>query len=239
MKLYFYLLGAALIAVMGCSKPESAGPLQKVATPAKGLPTPEAAAGGQVHSQGVQAEMPDDDVHRRAKMGAATGGAMSPVSAHGEVDSTQLDDNVMPLRLKGLGSAWELKRALKVLESAEAKAKFEEAFRLTFSANKSLRDLGKAQQIFEDMLRENPKFVQAYRGLAYVALSNNFNMVKATELYEKALEIDPNYGEVHYAMAFLYAGSDHEKGAKHLARALELDIPDENGLKNVYQIGAQ
>ena len=151
----------------------------------------------------------------------------------------QLDDNVMPLRLKGLGSAWELKRALKVLESAEAKAKFEEAFRLTFSANKSLRDLGKAQQIFEDMLRENPKFVQAYRGLAYVALSNNFNMVKATELYEKALEIDPNYGEVHYAMAFLYAGSDHEKGAKHLARALELDIPDENGLKNVYQIGAQ
>ena len=30
MKLYFYLLGAALIAVMGCSKPESAGPLQRL-----------------------------------------------------------------------------------------------------------------------------------------------------------------------------------------------------------------
>lgn len=234
MRFRLWFGAVALIAVAGCAKsgPESAGPLQKVATPAKGLPTPEAAGGGQVHAGGAQAEMPDDENHRRARMGGMPG--MAPASAHGDVDSSQLDDHELPLRLTGLGSVQELARALQALGEPDAKVRFEEAFRLTFCADKSRRDLGKAQHLFEDLLRADPKLAQAYRGLAYVALSQNFNLAGATEMYDRALAINPDYGEVHYALAFLHAGGDQAKGAQHLKRALELGIADENGLKNVY-----
>jgi len=239
MKLGLWIGALALAASAGCAKSssEAAGPLQKVATPAKGLPTAEAPgqgmAGGQVHAGGAaQGEMPDDENHRRARTGGM--GGMPAGSAHGDVDSSQLDENPLPLRLTGLGSVQELTRALGALADEGAKARFEEAFRLTFCADKTKRDLGKAQQTFEDLLRADPKLAQAYRGLAYVALSQNFNVAGATEMYDRALAINPDYGEVHYALAFLHAGGDQAKGAQHLKRALELGIPDENGLKAVY-----
>lgn len=232
------VLVAAMLAGAGCAKSseDASGPLQKVATPAKGLPTAEAPgeaiSGGQVHAGGVQGDMPDDETHRRARSGGTSG--MGATSAHGEVDASQLDDHPLPLRRTGLGSAWELERALKALGDDDARARFEEAFRLTFCADKAKRDLAKAQQTFEDLLRANPRLSQAYRGLAYVTLSQNFNVVGATEMYDRALAIDPDYGEVHYALAFLYAGGDQAKGTRHLQRALELGIADENGLKAVY-----
>jgi hypothetical protein len=232
------VLAVALLAGAGCAKSadDASGPMQKVATPVKGLPTAEAPGaamgGGQVHAGGVQGDMPDDENHRRARAGGM--GGMGAMSAHGEVDASQVDGNALPLRLTGLGSAWELQRALKALDDEEDRARFEEAFRLTFCADKSKRDLAKARQTFEDLLRGNPKLAQAYRGLAYVTLSQNFNIAGATEMYDRALAADPDYGEVHYALAFLHAGGDQAKGAEHLKRALELGIADENGLKAVY-----
>lgn len=241
MKMGLMALAAAMLAGAGCAKSseDASGPLQKVATPAKGLPTAEAPgaamAGGQVHAGGVQGDMPDDENHRRTRAGGMGGmGGMGAMSAHGEVDASQLDDHPLPLRLTGLGSAWELQRALKALDDEGARARFEEAFRLTFCADKAKRDLVKAQQTFEDLLRGDPKLAQAYRGLAYVTLSQNFNIAGATEMYDRALAVHPDYGEVHYALAFLYAGGDQAKGAEHLKRALELGIADENGLKSTY-----
>jgi tetratricopeptide (TPR) repeat protein len=162
-------------------------------------------------------------------MGAATPG-------HGAVDESLTDGNPLPLRTTGLGGAGELKKAVERVNGDDAKARFDEAFRRTFTVDKAKRDPEKARELFEALLREQPGLAEAYRGLAYVALSRGFDMRSAREYYGKALEVRPDYGEVHYALAFLYAGDDREKGAEHLRKALELGMTDEQGLKAAYGI---
>jgi tetratricopeptide (TPR) repeat protein len=57
-----------------------------------------------------------------------------------------------------------------------------------------------------------------------------FNHEAAMANYQKAIELKPDYGEAHYALAFMYAMSDLEKGREHLKRALELGVADERNL---------
>lgn len=49
-----------------------------------------------------------------------------------------------------------------------------------------------AIQIFESILKEHPKFVQAFNNVGYAYLASG-NAMKAEELYNKALKLDPDY----------------------------------------------
>jgi Tfp pilus assembly protein PilF len=55
-------------------------------------------------------------------------------------------------------------------------------------------------------------------------------MQGATQHYEKAVELDPDYGEAHYALSFMLTQFDVERGRKHFKKAMELGIPDERNL---------
>ena len=205
--------------------------MTKVETKAEGLPAAPAGsaqAPSKVLPSSPHGDMPADDVHR----GMMGGQEMMP--GHPVVEVGETDGNPLPLKEAGLGSAEERSKALARVSGDEAKRRFEEAFRLTFCAEKSRRDVTKARAGFEEVLKGQPGLAEAWRGLAYDALSDNFNVAKAEEYYGKALELRPDYGEVHYALAFLYAGSDKAKGAEHLKKALELHVPDEQGLRRVY-----
>ncbi len=258
-------IGTVMVAAMACascSKTADApvAPLKKVESPASGLPVaapkpgeaPVKAAGeapGDAVHQGAMGSptaVPDDDVHKAAKAGMMGAGGMGDMGGmggqnglpgHGMVqDAGQADGGDPALRLNGLGSKAELDKALKDIEGDDAKKKFDAAFRLTFAADKSKRDIDKAKASFEEILKAQPAAAPCYRGLAYVALSRGFDVDGAVAAYKKALEVKPDYAEVHYAMAFLFAGSDLDKGRDHLKRALELGMPDEQGLKKVYNL---
>ena len=171
------------------------------------------------------------------RMGMADMGGQNGLPGHGMVqDAGQADAGDPALRLTGVGSKAEMDKALKDIEGDDAKKKFEAAFRWTFAVDKTKRDVEKARANYEDILRTQPKAAPCYRGLAYAALSRGFDIDGAVVAYKKALEVKPDYAEVHYALAFLFAGSDLDKGRDHLKKALELGMPDEQGLKKVYNL---
>jgi TPR repeat protein len=57
-----------------------------------------------------------------------------------------------------------------------------------------------------------------------------FNVDGALADYKKAVELKPDYGEAHYALAFMYAMGDREKGVEHFKKAMALGVPDERNL---------
>jgi len=233
----------AVLAVSGCTDDGTEGPkpaLKKVASGGSGLPVAETEKRESVKVRasrtGKTGAMPNDDVHRKMRSGGLPEG--HPPTGHGMTgDAAQLDGNALPLKKNGLGSAAELADALKRIPDEAHKKLFEKGFRLTFSAARSKRDVAGAREAFDSLLKARPNQAEAYRGLAYVALSDGFDMAGCQAHYLKALELRPDYGEVHYALAFLYLGSDRARGARHLAKALELKIPDEQGLQKIYQAG--
>jgi hypothetical protein len=240
------VLGTAMM-LAGCGKTQETqvAPLKKVEAPAAGLPMAAVAKGtgapqDGVHAgaMGASAGVPDDDVHKAARPGMAGMGDVGALPGHGMVvgDPSQADDGSPPLRLAGLGSRAELDKVSKEVEGDEARKRFQQAFRLTFAIDKGQRDIDKARETYEDLLKAQPKLAAAHRGLAYVALSRGFDIDGAVAAYRKALEIKPDYAEVHYALAFLFSGSDLDKGRGHLKRALELGMTDEQGLKKVYNV---
>jgi Tfp pilus assembly protein PilF len=49
--------------------------------------------------------------------------------------------------------------------------------------------------------------------------------------YEKAVELDPSYGEAHYAIAFMCAATgERQKGVDHYRKAIALGIADERNI---------
>lgn len=242
------LLIATGQAVSGCKEAPPAEPvMKKVASGGPGLPAaqgPGAAVRESPHPTPAAGVPPDDEVHRRA-MGAggtAGGGRAGPPGDGSEVPEghgapvgpDDLDGNPLPLKKKGLGGAEELAKALERVQGDEARRRFEEGFRLTFCVDRARRDLERARAAFEGVLKAQPTLAEAYRGLAYVALSERFDVAQAEAHYRKALELRPDYGEVHYALAFLYSMSDRAKGAEHFQKATAAGVPDEQGLARIY-----
>ena len=135
----------------------------------------------------------------------------------------------LPLKLTGLNSADDLDRALGGLPDPESKRLFEEGFRMTFTADPSGRNYAEAEARFKQVIQKSPRSAEAYRGLGY-AVFNQGQTEAAVQNYLKAIEIDPNYGEAHYAVAFLYAMGDTAKGKQHYQKAMQLGIPDERKL---------
>ena len=236
------ILAVAAAVSFGCSKTAQDGaqaPMKKIDTKMEGLPAAGAATGAATnpHAGGMPA---DSDPHatmggENPHKGMGDMGAMGGMGGHGMVaEAGETDGNPVPLKKKGLGSAEELAKALTHVQGDDAKKTFEEGFRLTFAVDKSLRNIAKAKEDYEQLLAKQPDLAEAHRGLAYVAISSNFDVTTAEQHYEQALKLRPDYGEVHYALAFLYAQADKDKGAEHLKAALAAGISDEQGLKKVY-----
>jgi tetratricopeptide (TPR) repeat protein len=162
--------------------------------------------------------------------GASPHGGMPPGGAPPMATNVPTDGALVPLKQSGLGSAVELKRELAKLGNEQQAAQFETAFRLTFTADPQKRDYRQAQQILEPLLQAQPRFAPAYRTLAYAEFNMNpTDPGLSLQHYEKAVELDPNYGEAHYAIAFMCAATGElDKGIGHYKKAMALGVQDEH-----------
>ncbi len=229
------LAAASALAGAACKGTETPPPqpvMKKVPAPGQGLPEAKGPGAEVRRSQRLPSGLPpDDEVHRRA-MAASS---LDIPEGHGTpVRPEDLDGHALPLKRKGLGSAEELARALERIQGEETRRRFEEGFRLTFCADRRRRDLARARAAFLEVLQDAPTLAEPYRGLAYVALSDQFDVAQAEAYYHKALELRPDYGEVHYALAFLYSMGDRARGAEHFKKAMAAGVPDEQGLGRLY-----
>lgn len=155
-----------------------------------------------------------------------------PPAGSGTADATQL-----PLPDTGLGSRKELDRALGKLTDDGIRAQFEEAFRLSFTSNRDARNYTRANELFKAVLAEKPQLAEAYRGMAYAEFNTTMSFPNTIALYEKAIELDGDYGEAHYALAFMLGGSDPERGRGHFAKAMALGVDDERNLGDRFYPG--
>jgi len=144
------------------------------------------------------------------------------------------DDNPLPLKKTGINSVEELNRYLGQIKDKKLQTRFDHDFRLCFTENRNLRDYQTARSDLLTFIKQKPNFAPAYRLLGYAEFNLGFNMQKSLEYYNKALQINPNYGEVHYALAFMYVMSDMNKGLMHFKKAMALGIPDEHQLGPQY-----
>ncbi len=140
----------------------------------------------------------------------------------------------VPLKLTGIGSKQELDHALQKIEDPAIRAWFERGFRASFSHDKALRRFGEAIPAMEKVLVAMPNFAPAYRVLAYAHFNTGGGMAKATELYEKAVAADPEYGEAHYALSFMLTQSDMARARTHFDKAMALGVPDERNLREQF-----
>ena len=162
-----------------------------------------------------------------------------PMMGTGMTDAEGPTDNhEIALKASGLNSAEEMNRALGGLSDSELRSDFETAFRSSFSAKQAQRNYPLAVEAAERVVAGNPGFAPGYRVLGY-AYFNTGRQSQALTAYRKSVEIDPGYGEAHYALAFMYAMGDLASGREHFRKAMELGIPDERDLGNRFYSGAQ
>jgi hypothetical protein len=135
----------------------------------------------------------------------------------------------LELKPTGLGGQNELDAALAKLHDHD-RAKFEEAFRLTFATDKQVRNYPRAKQLFQELLGHDPDHAPSYRGLAYAEFNITMSFPETIRLYRKAVELDGAYGEAHYALSFMLGNSDAASGRVHFDRAMALGIEDERNL---------
>ncbi len=175
-----------------------------------------------------------DDGQKNARTAALPDGH-PPVSGQTPpmmgADDGPTDDHELPIKLAGLNSVEELAKGRAATQNAEAADLYEQGFRLTFTSDRGKRDYAASETLLLRALELDPEFPHAYRALGYAQFNQGFNVPAAMENYQKAVGLDPDYGEVHYALAFLYVTSDLESGAGHFRRAMELGVPDERDLR--------
>lgn len=169
-------------------------------------------------------------------MGGAMGGAhagMAGKAAGNMGDSTAEQGVELPLVLEGSGSLTELKTRLAKVSDATLHPALEEGFRKVFTVQRQARDNARATALLEPLATNADKAVAslAERILGYVRINSGFDAEGAKTRYLKALELDPEYGEAHYALAFTLAISDLGKGKEHFERAMALGVPDTRGLR--------
>lgn len=143
------------------------------------------------------------------------------------------DDHAIRLKLAGLSSAEEMTRDRARLDTAALKNSYEMAFRLAFAARVAERNYPESARLIGTIISAQPEYAPAYRVLGYAL----FNMDRGTEAlaaYKRAVAVDPNYGEAHYALAFLFAMGDRGVGREHFEKAMELGIKDERNLEGQF-----
>jgi tetratricopeptide (TPR) repeat protein len=152
-----------------------------------------------------------------------------PDAASGPPAAT--DGEALPLKLSGIGSIQELERAYARLHDPALRKSLENGFRYTFTEKTQFRDKAAAKVEFDRVIAADPGCAAAYRGLAYVVY-NPSAPDESISLYKKALDLDADYGEAHYALSFILAVVPERRaeGLEHFRRAMSLGVPDERKL---------
>ncbi len=140
----------------------------------------------------------------------------------------------LPLPLEGPGSVDELKRRLSKVGDAVKKSTIEEAFRLTFTLEREKRNPARAKTLLTPLVGDASCGATASRILGYVAVSQGFDFNGAMKHYGAAVEKDADYGEAHYALAFMHVRGDKKAGLVHFERAREPKVPDIRGIERFY-----
>jgi hypothetical protein len=135
-------------------------------------------------------------------------------------------DVELPLRRTGLDSRAELDRGLEHTSSS-AKPHLERGFRLCFTVRPEMRQYVVAEEELRKAIEIDPTVAEAYRALGYAVYNRSLNFDGAIPLYRKACELRPDYGEAHYALAFLLGTKSPAEGKDHFRKATELGIADE------------
>ncbi len=194
------------------------------------------------------ARMPTDALHASFAGGGAHGAAPSNAAGalppgHPPLPSAQAPPAAppveaqgdLPLPLEGAGSAAELRRRAPRLQALPEAARrdLERAFRLAFTARRELRDYAEAARLATPLLEDAQAGPMAARVLGAVALNTGFDAPAATAHYRRAVERDPEYGEAHYALAFMLSMTPAEADAarRHFAEAARLGVEDTAGLE--------
>lgn len=211
-----WTLGTVLLA--GCSRdatplPGGGAPPAGTShgTPSQGTPSQESPSQGSQTPPPAMAQVPD---------------------GHPPVSGSEAG-SALPLKPTGIGSQAELDRVIAALAEPSLHARFEDGFRRCFTSDQASRDYHGAADAMNDVLAKMPNFAPALRVLAYTKL-NTGDMQGSTELYRKAVEVDPTYGEAHYALAFMLTQTDPVEGRTHFEKAMELGVPDERDLRTKF-----
>lgn len=156
----------------------------------------------------------------------------NPMSATGPVE-TGVE---RPLPVEGSGSVAELRARLARIKDTSKHASLEDAFRMVFTVDRSKRNNQAAEAILTPLASDADPAVAslAERTLGYVRVNTGFDAEGAKARYARALELDPEYGEAHYAMAFMLAMGDRDKGKVHFEKAMALGVPDTRGLRDQF-----
>lgn len=139
-----------------------------------------------------------------------------------------------PLPLKGAGGADELKRRLAAIADKSVRDRVDSAFRLTFTAERARRDPAEARRLLADLGDHPQAGAVAARIMGYVAVSTGFDVAAANAAYRRAIALDADYGEAHYALAFMLSMNDLATGRTHFERAMDLGVPDTRGIGRFY-----
>ncbi|MBL8786367.1 MAG: hypothetical protein JNJ59_15810 [Deltaproteobacteria bacterium] len=141
-----------------------------------------------------------------------------------------------PLPLEGSGSIAELKARLAKAKDTSKNAILEDAFRKVFTVERAARDTAGAAAALEPLAKDPDTAVAslAERTLGYTRVQSGFDAEGAKQRYARAIELDPDYGEAHYAMAFMLAMGDRTQGKVHFDKAIALGVPDTRGLRGQF-----
>jgi len=154
-----------------------------------------------------------------------------PVSKKSPPVAPQPGVGPLPLLKVGPGSEAELTRVGKQITDKADRAVFAQAFRQVFTVQRAKRNPVAAVQALQQIRSKYPKAAAIPRVLGYAAVDHGFQHKLAMKHYQKAVELDPSYGEVHYALAFMYViGSEKAKGGIHYIKSLELGIKDNRNI---------
>jgi len=141
-----------------------------------------------------------------------------------------------PLPLEGAGSIAELRTRLAKIKDTSKHAVLEDAFRKVFTIDRGNRDNPGAEATLTPLAKDPDAAVAALaeRTLGLVRVNSGFDQEGAKARYARAIELDPEYGEAHYAMAFMLAMGDRTQGKVHFDKAMSLGVPDNRGLREQF-----
>jgi hypothetical protein len=216
------LANRTMFGLLACSAIIAAGCAERSKPPLPGAESAKGSEGGAVSPEAAIADRP---------AASPPGGGPPPMGAETGAVETGVD---VPLKLEGIGSKQELDHALAKIQDPALRETFEKGFRFSFTSDRTLRRFNDAIPAMETVLAAMPNFAPAYRVLAYAHFNTGGGMGKATELYEKSVELDPEYGEAHYALSFMLTQSDMERARAHFDKAMAMGIPDERNLREQF-----
>lgn len=252
-----FTLAALLIACQAPSAPEPTSTSSQAPALAPAAESPPASKAVHPSSKATAGVMttklpadpnriPNDAIHAAYRNSPATKGQLPsghpPIKgAHGNTRAPFAGEPVegesgvsLPLPLKGPGSVDELTRRMASVKDAAKKQAIEEAFRLTFTLERRQRDPARAKTLLTPLVSDPTLGATASRILGYVAVSQGFDVQGAMKHYGDAVEKDPDYGEAHYALAFMHVRGDKKAGLVHFERASALKVPDVRGIGRFY-----